>query len=71
MQVDTSSPAYQNLLVAITTIHNQLRNNYGPVLKRMNKQQLIHLYQNDPIFAKCVDISKDMTWLAEKVGIEL
>ena len=71
MQIDTTSPAYQNLLSAIITIHNQLSNNYRPVLVRMTKAQLIQLYQRDPIFHECILLAKDLNKLADKVGVDL
>lgn len=69
--INTQSAAYQNYLAQLQQIYALLRTNYGPIINRMNKAQLIQLYQNDPIFKEVVDMAKQINSIAERVDINL
>ena len=71
LTINTQGAGYQNLLSSMLTIRNQLQNNYGPILKKMSRAQLKDLYQRDPLFKECVDLARDLSRLAEKVGVDL
>ena len=65
--INTQSAAYQNYLTQLQTIYGFIRTNYGPIVNKMNKAQLIQLYQNDPIFKEVVDMAKDINAIAERI----
>ena len=69
--IDTSSPAYITKLEELTSLYDLFKTLYGPVVTRMTKAQLIQLHNADPIFAKFVEIARDVNTLAERVDIEL
>lgn len=69
--VDTTSPAYQNYLSQLRQIYTLARNYYGAPSKRMTRQQLVALYNADPLFKELVDMAKDLNDVAERVGVEL
>jgi len=68
--INTSAPGYIAAVQALTDTYDQFKDTYGPVVKRMNGDQLRQLRQRDPMFAKFVQISQEISALAEKVGIE-
>jgi len=69
--VNTTSPAYQNKLQGLVDLYDQFKSLYGPVVRRMTRQQLKQLHNRDPLFAKFVEISRDFSDLAERVGVDL
>ncbi len=68
---NTQSAAYQNYLEQLQTIYGLIRTNYAPIVNRMNKEQLIQLYQNDPIFKEVIDMARQINSLADKIGVDL
>ena len=69
--VNTTSPAYQNKLQGLVDLYDQFKSLYGPVVRRMTRQQLKQLHNRDPLFAKFVEISRDFSDLAERAEVGL
>ena len=69
--IDTSSPAYQSKLQGLTDLYDQFKSVYGPVARRMTGQQLVQLHNRDPLFAKFVEIGRDIAKLADRVEVGL
>ena len=69
--IDTESAVYQTHLTRLRATYALVRNNYGPVTARMNKQQLVYLYNHDELFKELIDMAKDLNNLAERVGGEI
>ena len=65
------SQDHQKKLRALTSLYDQFKEVYGPVLGRMTQQQLTQLHKRDPLFAKFVEIGRDLSRLAERVGVDL
>jgi len=68
MIVNVNSAVYLEYLGYLQTINNQMKTKYAPVLKKMNKAQMVRLYQHDPLFAEVVDMSRLVVSFLERQG---
>lgn len=66
LNINTEGAGYQNLLSSLQTIRNQLKNNYGPFLNRMDRDQIQALRQNDELFDELVGLYLDLKKIARR-----